>query len=103
VSATKEVASVAAALRGRFVEGKLAGEEEETTDFLLEDVTVIEADPEAPPHFDPEGEMINLNMPLAVSGENWVGKEVEVEGRFEQEGEPEGARWVFVVEEIDEV
>jgi len=103
VSATKEVFSVAAALRGRFVEGELAGGEEETRGFLLEDVTVVEADPEAPSDFDPEGEMINLNMPLAVSGENWVGKEVEVEGRFEQEGEPEGTRWVFVVEEIDEV
>ena len=95
---------MAAALRGRFVEGELAGgEEEETPGFLLEDVTVVEADPEAPSDFDPEGEMINLNMPLDVSGENWVGKEVEVEGRFEQEGEPEGVRWVFVVEEIDEV
>ena len=103
MAATKEVFSVAAALRGRFVEGELAGEEEETMVFLLEDVTVVEADPEAPTDFDPEGEMINLNMPLAVSGENWVGKEVEVEGRFEQEGEPEGHRWVFVVEEIDEV
>ena len=93
---------MAAALRGRFVEGEPAGEEE-TTGFLLEDVTVVEADPKAPSDFDPEGEMINLNMPSTVSGENWVGKEVEVEGRFEQEGEPEGARWVFVVQEIDEV
>ena len=91
-----------AALRGRFVEGELAGEEE-TPVFLLEDVTVVEADPEAPSDFDPEGEMINLNLPLSVSGENWVGKEVEVEGRFEQEGAPEARRWVFVVEEIDEV
>ena len=55
---------MAAALRGRFVEGELAREEEEeTTGFLLEDVTVVEADPEAPSEFDPEGEMINLNMP----------------------------------------
>ena len=93
---------MAATLRGRFVEGEPAGEEE-TAGFLLEDVTVVEGDPEAPSDFDPEGEMINLNMPSAVSGENWVGKEVEVEGRFEQEGEPEAARWVFVVQEIDEV
>jgi hypothetical protein len=71
--------------------------------ILLEDVTVVEADPEAPSDFDPEGEMINLNLPLSVSGENWVGKEVEVEGRFEQEGAPEDRRLVFVVEEIDEV
>ena len=88
-------------MRGRFVEGELA--EEETTGFLLEDVTMVEANPEAPFDFDSEGEMINVNMPLAVSGENWVGKEVEVEGRFEREVEPEGAHWVFVVEEIEEV
>ncbi len=88
---------MAAVLRGRFVEG-------ESTGFLLEDVTAVEADPEALADFDdPEGEMINLNMPLDVSGENWVGKEVEVEGRFEQEGKPEDRRWVFVVKEIDEV
>src|SRR5215203_4423759 len=41
VSATKEVFSVAAALRGRFVEGVLAGKEEETPDFLVEEVTVV--------------------------------------------------------------
>ncbi len=85
------------ALRGRFVEAESAGTEE-TTGFNLEDVTVVEADPEET-FFAPEGEAINLSMPSAVSGENWVGKEVVVEGHFEQSG---GQHWVFVVESIDE-
>lgn len=89
---------MAVVLRGGFVEVEPAGEEE-TTGFSLEDVRVVEAAPEETPSFDPEGETINLDMPAAHVGETWVGKEVEVEGRFEQEG----GRWVLVVEEIDEI
>ncbi len=91
---------MAATLRGRFIEAESAGMEE-TTGFTLEDVTVVEADPGEDPGFDPEGETINLAMPSAVSGENWVGKEVEVEGHFEQRGA--AYRRVLVVESINEV
>ncbi len=91
---------MAATLRGRFVEAEPAGAEE-TTGFNLEDVTVVEADPGEGPGFDPGGETINLAMPSAISGENWVGKEVEVEGHFEQRGG--GDRRVLVVESINEV
>lgn len=87
-----------AALRGRVVEAESAGTEE-TTGFNLEDVTVVDAGPEETTGFDAEGATINLDMPSAVSGENWVGKEVEVSGRFERR---EGDRRVFVVESIDE-
>jgi hypothetical protein len=93
---------VAATLRGRFVEAEPAGAEE-TTGFGLEDVTLIEADPEEAPDFDPEGVEIDLDMPSAVSAENWVGKEVVVEGSFEPA--PTGERTprrVFRVESIDE-
>ncbi len=85
-------------LRGRFVEGEPAVGEE-GTGFLLEDVTVVEGDAEETSDFDPEGETIDLEMPSAVAVENWAGREVEVAGNFEQKG----GRWVFVVEEIDEV
>lgn len=90
---------VAATLRGRFVEGEPAGEEE-TTGFDLEDVTIVEADPEEAADFDPEGETVNLAMPSVVSAKNWVGKDVEVSGHFERRG---GDRRVLVVESIDEV
>ena len=89
---------MAVVLRGRLVEGDPAGEEE-TTGFNLEDAQVVEATPENAPDFDPEGETINLDLPASHLGETWAGNEVEVEGRFEQEG----GRWVLVVERIDEV
>ncbi len=64
---------MAATLRGRFVETEPAGTEE-TTGFGLEDATLIEADPEETSDFDPEGVEIDLDMPSAVSAENWVGR-----------------------------
>lgn len=36
--------------------------------------TLIEADPEESSDFDPEGVEIDLDMPSAVSAENWVGR-----------------------------
>ena len=97
-SATKE-AAVAATLRGRFVETEQWGGEE-TTGFSLEDVTVVKTEPEETSGPDVEGSTVNLNMPSAVAGENWVGQEVIVEGRIDT-----GlftSRQVFVVENIDE-
>jgi hypothetical protein len=42
-------------------------------------------------------------VPSAVAAENWVGKEVVVEGHFEEAAaEGETTRWVFMVESIDE-
>jgi hypothetical protein len=100
-SATEE-ADVAATLRGRFVEAdQPLGEE--TTGFSLEDTVLVEADPEEAPGPEVEGERINLDMPSAVSAENWVGKEVNVEGRFDAPPEEASSRQVFVVEHIDEV
>ncbi len=89
---------MAATLRGTFVEAEQpAGEE--TTGFSLEDTTIIEQDPEGPS--DLQATTINLDMPSAVSAENWVGKEVKVEGHFDAPPE-EPSRQVFVVEHIDE-
>ena len=86
-------------MRGRFVEAEQpAGEE--TTGFSLEDVTVVEQDAEGPS--DLQSTTINLDVPPAVSAENWVGKEVNVEGRFEMPPPGESRRLVFVVEHIDE-
>jgi hypothetical protein len=93
---------VAATLRGTFVEAESAGTEE-TTGFNLEGVTVVEADPEETAGFDPEGGAINLDMPSAVAAENWVGKEVVVEGIFEAASTGERTPgWVFRVDSIDE-
>jgi hypothetical protein len=86
---------MAVVLRGRFAEAEAAGTEE-TTGFNLEDVTIVEMDPQGPS--DLEATAINLDMPSAVAGVNWVGKEVVVEGHF-KEG---GARRVFTVEHIHE-
>ncbi len=58
------------------------------------------SDPEGPSHL--ETTTIALDMPSAVSAENWVGKEVNVEGRFDAPPEEEPFRQVFVVERIDE-
>jgi hypothetical protein len=92
---------MAATLRGRFVEAEPAGREE-TTGFSLEDVTIVESDPEGPS--DLQTATVNLDMPSAVSAENWAGKEVNVEGHFEEPPPGEGShRSVFVVEHIDEV
>ncbi len=92
---------MAATLRGRFVEAEQpAGEE--TTGFNLEDVTVVEADPEETSGPDVEGTTVDLDMPSAVSAENWVGQEVIVEGRFDAAPSGETSRRVFVVESIDE-
>ncbi len=97
-SAIKE-AAVADTLRGRFVE-----EEQSTvgssSSFSLEDVTVVEQDAEGPS--DLQSTTINLDMPSAVSPEDWVGKEVKVEGRFDMPPPGETRRLVFVVEHIDE-
>jgi hypothetical protein len=97
---------VAATLRGRFVEAEEAAGAEETTGFHLEDVIIVEADPEESESiggFDPEGQTINLDMPSAVSAEHWAGKEVVVEGHFEEAfAEEEATRRVFTVESIDE-
>jgi hypothetical protein len=66
-------------------------------------VTVVEADPEETAGFDPEGGAINLDMPSAVAAENWVGKEVVVEGIFEAASTEERTPgWVFRVDSIDE-
>ncbi len=89
---------MAATLRGRFVEAEQpAGEE--TTGFSLEDATVVEWDPEGPS--DIKTTFISLDMPPDVSAENWVGKEVNVEGRFDAPPE-ESSRQIFMVEHIDE-
>ncbi len=94
---------MAATLRGRFVEAEEAAGAEETTGFNLEDVTVVEADPEESVGFDPEGQTNNLDVPVAHAAENWVGKEVVVEGHFEEaSSEEEATRRVFTVESIDE-
>jgi hypothetical protein len=91
---------MATTLRGRFVEAdQPLGEE--TTGFSLEDVTIVETDPEDPSHL--ETTMVDLGMPSAVSAENWVGKEVNVEGHFDAPPEEASSRQVFVVEHIDEV
>ncbi len=91
-----------ATLRGRFVEASSAGAEE-TTGFSLEDATVVGADSEGASDLEPSGETINLDMPSAVSAENWVGKEVVVEGSFEAASAGEAnPRRVFRVESIDE-
>ncbi len=93
---------MAVTLRGRFVEGKSAGESE-TTGFSLEDVTVVKADAEETSAADIEDTTVGLDMPSAVSAENWVGQEVVIEGRFDAPSGGEGAaRRVFVVEHIDE-
>jgi hypothetical protein len=93
---------VAATLRGRLVEAEPAGMEE-TTGFNLQDVTVIEADPEETSGFEPEGGTIDLDMPSAVAANNWIGKEVVVQGDFEATSTGERTpRWVFRVESIDE-
>ncbi len=69
---------MAATLRGRFVEtDQPTGEE--TTGFNLEDVTVVETDTGDPSNL--KTTTIDLDMPSAVAGENWVDKEVIVEGR----------------------
>ncbi len=92
---------MAISLRGRFVEADTAGTEE-TTGFNLEDAVVVEADSEE--LSDLEDTTISLNMPSVASGQNWSGKEVVVEGNFEEPpGEGETARRVFKVESIDEV
>lgn len=91
---------MAVSLRGRIVEADTAGTEE-TTGFNLEDATVVEANSNEPS--DLEGTTISLSMPTATSGENWAGKEVAVEGNFEEPpGEGETTRRVFKVERIDE-
>ena len=90
---------MAATLRGRFVETEQPTGEE-TTGFSLEDVTIVEPDPEGPAHL--ETTPVSLDMPSAVSAENWVGKEVKVEGHFDAPPEEGASRQVFVVEHIDE-
>ncbi len=91
---------MAVSLRGRFVEVDTAGTEE-TTGFSLEDVTVVDAGPDGPPGL--EGATISLDMPSAVAGENWSGKEVMVEGHFDDpSGKEENARRVLTVEHIEE-
>ncbi len=89
---------MASILRGRFVEAQQPAREE-TTGFSLEHVTVVVLDPEGPSHLETT---VNLDMPLAVSAENWVGKEVNVEGRFDAPPGEAASRQVFVVEHIDE-
>ncbi len=91
---------MAISLRGRFVEAEAAGTEE-TTGFNLEDAEVVEADSGEPS--DLEDTTISLNMPTVTAGQNWSGKEVVVEGNFEEPpGEGETTRRVFKVESIDE-
>ena len=88
-------------LRGRFMEADPAGAEE-TTGFSLEEVEVVEADPAETSGPDVEGTTVNLDVPSAVSGENWTGQEVVVEGHFRGAPPQETNRRVFVVESIDE-
>lgn len=91
-----------ATVRGTFVEASSA-RAEETTGFSLEEATVVEADSEEASNLEPSGGTINLNMPSAVSAENWVGKEVVVEGSFEAASTGEATpRWIFRVDSIDE-
>lgn len=91
---------MAATLRGRFVEAESAGTEE-IIDFRLEDVMFIEPAPEGPAYL--ETTAVDLVMHSGVSHENWVGKEVVVEGRFDTPPSgDESSRWVFLVEHIDE-
>jgi hypothetical protein len=91
---------MAVTLRGRFVEAEATGEEK-ITGFNLEYVTVVEADPQAPA--DIEGTTVSLDMPSAAGGENWVGKEVTVEGDLEKAPAEEGdVHWVLTAERIEE-
>ncbi len=88
-------------MRGRFVEAKQPIGAE-TIGFYLEDVTVVEVDPEEASSPDVEGTTVDLDMPLTVAGEQHrVGKEVIVEGRFSASPEEESDR-VFVVKHIKE-
>ncbi len=92
---------MAATLRGTLVEAEQSAGTEEIVDFRLEDVTFVEPNPEGPA--DLETTAVNLIMHSAVSDENWVGKEVVVEGRFDiPPSEDDTSRWVFVVEHIEE-
>ena len=88
-------------LRGRFMETDPAGAEE-TTGFSLEGVEVVEADPVETSGPDVEGTTVNLDVSSAVSGENWTGQEVVVEGHFRGVPPQKTSRRVFVVESIDE-
>ncbi len=91
---------MAVTLRGRFVEAEDAGVEK-ITGFKLENVTVVEADSQAPA--DIEGTTVSLDMPSAAAGENWVGNEVTVEGDLEKAPAEEGDdHWVLTAERIEE-
>ena len=91
---------MAVTLRGRFVEAEDAGVEK-ITGFNLENVTVVEADSQAPA--DIEGTTVSLDMPSAAAGENWVGNEVTVEGDLEKAPAEEGDdQWVLTAERIEE-
>ena len=91
---------MAATLRGRFVEAEQPAGAEETTGFCLENVTFVEQAPEGPS--DLRTTAINLDMPSAETAENWVGKEVKIEGYFKAPPEEGASRQVFVVEHIGE-
>ncbi len=87
-------------MRGRFVEEAEQSTVVSSSSFSLEDATVVKWDPEGPS--DLQTTAISLDMPPRLSAENWVGKEVNVEGHFGAPPEEESFRPVFVVEHIDE-
>lgn len=90
---------MATTLRGRFVEAVSVGVEK-TAIFSLEEVTVVEMDPEGLSHL--EATTIHLVMPSVVSGDDWIGREMVVEGRFDIPPPGETRRLVFVVKRIVE-
>ncbi len=86
-------------LRGRFVEAVSVGVEK-TTGFSLQEATVVEMDPEGLFHL--EAKTIHLVMPSAISGDDWIGREMVVEGCFDIPPPGETRRLVFVVKRIVE-
>ena len=86
-------------MKGTFVEAKQLTVVS-SPGFCLKEATVVEWDSEG--SADVQTTAINLDMPLAMSSESWVGQEMVVEGRFDAPPEEESFRPVFVVEHIDE-
>ncbi len=86
-------------MRGRFV-GAMSVGVEKTTGFSLEEVTVVEMDAEGLSHL--EAKTIHLVMPSVISGDDWIGREIVVEGRFDIPPPGETRRLVFVVKRIVE-